>query len=202
MRRKEYLNKVNKKDIEESNQEEGHYAPIPELAPQRVGFDGYGIWLIENLLLRISKRIGRKLFVSSGSKENDFTESKFLAEWITSYSALFHVDFHLADEKSDGSYSKGDLLVKLHETSHHMMDDFPENAFIHRYFNGLCFIEGLEVNDVVIEFIAEIQNYGQPLKRILITFFLLLSIVLLLNIFNYSNKYCCKCNILNIVPYI
>jgi hypothetical protein len=184
--RKSYLKKIRQKTVS-NNQTDEIDSIIYELAPQRVGFNVYGIWLIENLLLRISKKVGCKLFVSYRVEEEYFTERNSPGElWDTSYTALYHVVLQLAKKTNNhikeirGDYKEGDLLLEFQETSHHAIDDFPKNAWIHNYFNGLNLIEDLEAYEIVIEFIAENQNFWNPFIRIIITFLLLLSIALLL----------------------
>lgn len=183
LRRRDQLQEIRRKGGEESNNplDKNYAGPIIELAPQRVGFDVYGMWLIENLLLRISKKTGRRLFVSRGDTEN-YTECKSLGELWASYAVLYHVDFCVVDQyKADNTdFSEGDLLISFYETNHQMSDDYPQNALIHNYINGICYIKELGASDVIKEFIAENQNYWHLFSRISITVTLLLSTFFLL----------------------
>lgn len=187
LRRRNQLQEIRRQGSEESNKPlDKNYAldPILELASQRVGFDVYGMWLIENLLLRISKKTGHRLFVSRGHTK-DYTECKSLGELWPTYAALFHVDFCVVDQyKADNTnFSEGDLLVRFYETNHQIFDYYPQNALIHKYINGICYFKELGENDVIKEFIAENQNYWHPKKRISIPIILLLSIFVLLGVF-------------------
>jgi hypothetical protein len=169
------------KQVDNSLGKNLHTSPILELGPQRVGFDVYGMWLIENLLLRISKKTRRRLFVSRDDAEN-YTECNSSGElWLT-YPALYHVDFCVVNQYriENTSFSEGDLLVKFNETTHHILDPYPQNASTHNYINGISYITELGANDVIKEFIAENQNYWHPFARISITGVLLLSVIFLL----------------------
>jgi hypothetical protein len=180
LHRRNQIQEMRQKD--NSLDENLHTSPILELAPQRVGFNVYGMWLIENLLLRISKKTGHRLFVSRYDEEN-YTERESLGElWDTNYTALYHADFCIVDQyKADNTnFSEGDLLIKFNETTHHVLDPYPQNGLIHNYINGISYITELGANDVIKEFIAENQNYWHPFARISITGILMLSMILLL----------------------
>jgi hypothetical protein len=67
----------------------------------------------------------------------------------------------------------------LYEIKHNVFDDLPKGASTHDYFHGIHWITELGANGVVKEFIAENQNYWNPLMRMLIAGLLLLSLLLL-----------------------
>jgi hypothetical protein len=182
LHRRNQIQEMRQKD--NSSDENLVTSPILELAPQRVGFDVYGMWLIENLLLRISKKTGRRLFVSRDDEEN-FIECEPGELWDTSYKALYHADFCVVDRyrANNTNFSEGDLLIKFYETNHHRLDYFPKNASIHNYIHGVHYIKDIGANDVIKEFIAENQNYWNPYARISIAVVLLLSMFVLLGFF-------------------
>ena len=167
---------------------------IPELAERRVGFDKYGVWLIQNLLLRVAKVKECKLFVS-WTLPPSFSECNSpAAVWDTSYPALHLVYFRVAykDTEEQKGINHGDFLLEVHETSHHVLDDFPKDALIYNYFNGMHKITDLGANDVVKEFIAENENYWKPYSRIAITTILSLSIIFLLVFLSIQTMIVCK----------
>jgi hypothetical protein len=157
--------------------------PISELSEQRVGFDSYGIWLIEELLLRIAKEKKHKVF-TGGVNPKNFQECRegHGAEIHPQYSAVYHVIFEVIDGYRTGPEQSAqcDFLLGLHETDHLVFDPFPKGASIHEYFHGIHVITNLGANDVVREFIAENENYWKPFTRMAIAMVLLFSLLCLL----------------------
>jgi hypothetical protein len=159
----------------------GYSSIVPELAEHRVGFGKYGVWLIENLLLRIAIEKNRKLFTSWGLPQK-FRECEHPeAAWDTHYTALHFVVFKVAyADTEEQKITQGDLLLEIYETNHTVVDDFPKHASIHNYFHGAHQITNLGANKIVKEFIAENENYWRPWRRIAIAVVLSVSIFLLL----------------------
>jgi hypothetical protein len=182
------IRQMQKKEQEGYKEEKyppGYASPVLELAEYRVGFDKYGIWLIENLLLRIATETNHKLFTSWGlpKKFSECTHPE--GWWDLHYTALHTAQFSLAYKDGDKQedITQGDFLLEIYEATHQTVDEFPKSASIHNYFHGVHKITDLGANDVVREFIAENENYWRPIIRIVIAIILLVSLLLLLGFF-------------------
>jgi hypothetical protein len=165
--------------------------PISQLAKQRVGFDSYEIWPIEELLLRIAKEKKHKLF-TGGVNPKNFHECHegHGARIDPQYIAVHHVIFEVMGEYTTGpeKSTQGDFLLGQHETNHLVFDNFPKGASIHDYFHGIHWITELGANDIVREFIAENQNYWKPFRRMAIAIILLFSLIFLVTFFGHSDN--------------
>ncbi len=159
------------------------WTSVPEFPGLRIGFDVYGVWLIQNLLVRIAKEKQHKLFARWGI-QNRFSECQGpQAMFTSSYHDLYYIilevaNKHIAERQEEINQSS--FLVSVHGSSDDSLDYSPKDALIHNYFMGIDMITGLGVNEIVKEFIAENENYWKPFARIVITFSLLLSMTFLL----------------------
>jgi hypothetical protein len=180
--RAKQMSKMRERAEQVADKPPGWFVEVPELAPTRVGFNKYGIWLIQNLLLRIAKETDRKLFISWTIPPQFSERESSAASFDTSYTAIHGVDLKVAykDTEELEEIHKGDFLLQIYEIYHQVIDNFPKNAVIHNYFNGIYVITNLGNNDIVKEFIAENENYWKPKSRIVIAVLLSLSLIFLL----------------------
>jgi hypothetical protein len=159
------------------------WASVPEFPGLRIGFDAYGVWLIQNLLWRIARQKQRKMFARWGVKES-FGECTGPQEVFTSgYHDLFFIIFEIAgkyETEKKEAINQGDFLISVHGSNDNYLEYSSKDARIHDYFSGVEMIAGLGANDIVKEFIAENENYWKPLIRIIIGIVLFFSLLSLL----------------------
>jgi hypothetical protein len=170
------------------------WTSVPEFPGLRIGFDVYGVWLIQNLLVRIAKEKQRKLFARWGIKER-FSECKVpQAMFTSSYHDLYYIIFDVENKYTaeQEEINQGSFFVSVHGSRDDFCDYSPKDELIHNYFSGIEMITGLGANDIVKEFIAENENYWRSFARIVITFSLLLSLAFLLSFLIIQTTYVFK----------
>jgi hypothetical protein len=190
---------IRAKKIEKMRESTGEAAssmwtPVPEFPGLQIGFNVYGVWLIQNLLVRIAKEKKNKLFDSRDIQGRHIECEASSARWDINYTVLYHIHFDVVDKykAEQEGINEGDFLLRASKSSHEFLYYSPKDELIENYFRGLHKITDLGANDTVKEFIAENENYWRPFVRIGITFLLLLSITFLLSFFIMQTAYVFK----------